>query len=115
MFGHMFFSCGISVMDEFAASCNGMYSHEFPSPQNAIFIFSILSYLGGGIIMPVVSVRTWPLDDDMKKQVIEGITAVFTDMNIPAQAVTVIIEEIPKENWGTAGEQHSVKFKNMGK
>lgn len=64
--------------------------------------------------MPVVSVKVWPLKAEMKKQIIEGITAVFTGLNIPAEAVTITLEEFPKENWGTGGEQHSVKFKDMG-
>lgn len=64
--------------------------------------------------MPVVNVKTWPMADDMKKNVITKITEVFTGLGIPAEAVTVIIDDIPKENWGTAGQQHSVKFKDMG-
>jgi len=32
-------------------------------------------------------------------------------MGIPAQAVTIVIHEIGLDNWGTGGEQHSVKFK----
>ena len=28
-----------------------------------------------------------------------------TDMGVPAKAVTVIIHDVAKENWGTGGEQ----------
>lgn len=60
--------------------------------------------------MPIVTIESWPLDKEKKKDIIKKITAVFTDMGIPAQAVTVVIHETQLENWGTAGEQHSVKF-----
>ena len=63
--------------------------------------------------MPVVSIESWPMDQEKKKKVIEGVTKVFTDMEIPAQAVTVMIHENPLENWGSAGEQHSIKFKDL--
>ena len=43
------------------------------------------------------------------------ITEVFTEMGIPAQAVTVVIHETELDNWGSAGEQHSVKFKDLKK
>ncbi len=32
-----------------------------------------------------------------------------------AQAVTVVIHETELDNWGSAGEQHSVKFKDLKK
>ncbi len=41
------------------------------------------------------------------------ITEVFTEMGIPSQAVTIIIHETELDNWGSAGEQHSVKFKDL--
>jgi len=60
--------------------------------------------------MPIVTVKTWPLKGEERAKIIKEVTNVFVEMGIPAQAVTVIIEEISKENWGTGGEQHSVKF-----
>lgn len=63
--------------------------------------------------MPVVTIETWPMDKDKKPEVIKKITDVFTGMGIPAQAVTVIIHETELDNWGTAGQQHSVKFKDL--
>ena len=53
------------------------------------------------------------MDNKRKAELIKKVTEVFVEMGIPAEAVTVIINDLPKENWGTAGEQHSVKFKDM--
>jgi len=63
--------------------------------------------------MPIVNIETWPLEKERKPVIIKKITEVFTEMGIPAQAVTVIIHETELENWGSAGEQHSVKFKDL--
>jgi len=63
--------------------------------------------------MPIVTIESWPMDNKQKPEVIKNITKVFTDMGIPAQAVTVLIKETELENWGSAGEQHSVKFKDL--
>lgn len=65
--------------------------------------------------MPIVNIESWPLEKEMKPIIIKKITEVFTEMGIPAQAVTVIIHETELENWGSAGEQHSVKFKDLKK
>ncbi len=61
--------------------------------------------------MPIVHIDTWPIDKDKKPIIIQKITDVFTSIGIPAQAVTVLINETEKENWGSGGEQHSLKFK----
>lgn len=37
-------------------------------------------------------------------QIIAGITKVFVDMDIPAQAVHVIVHEDPKAHWGIDGK-----------
>jgi 4-oxalocrotonate tautomerase len=34
-------------------------------------------------------------------------------MGIPAEAVEVLIHEVPKENWGVGGEQASEKLKHV--
>ncbi len=63
--------------------------------------------------MPVVHVFVWKgFSEEAKKRTIDGITKVFTGMNIPADAVEIIIHEIPKENWGIGGERASEKLKN---
>ena len=67
------------------------------------------------IDMPIVNIETWPLDKERKPVIIKKITEVFTEMGIPAQAVTVVIHETELDNWGSAGEQHSVKFKDFKK
>ena len=46
---------------------------------------------------------------EQKREIIEGITKVFTDQGVPPQAVTIIIQEIPKEQWGSAGVPASEK------
>ncbi len=63
--------------------------------------------------MPIITIETWPINSEMKKNIIKNITDVFSGMGIPTQAVTIVIHETPLENWGSAGEQHSVKFKDM--
>ena len=63
--------------------------------------------------MPIVTIETWPMEKEKKPEVIKKITEVFTGMGIPEHAVTVVIHENQMENWGTGGEQHSVKFKDL--
>jgi 4-oxalocrotonate tautomerase family enzyme len=63
--------------------------------------------------MPNIIIETWPIPQERKTDLIKKITKVFTESGIPAQAVTIIIHETPLDNWGTAGEQHSVTFKEM--
>ncbi|MCX6711010.1 MAG: tautomerase family protein [Candidatus Woesearchaeota archaeon] len=65
--------------------------------------------------MPIVNIETWPIEKEKKPVLIKKITEVFTEMGIPAQAVTVLIHETALENWGSGGEQHSVKFKEVRK
>jgi len=69
--------------------------------------------------MPVVTIEMWPMKPDQKPGLIRNVTDVFVGMGIPAEAVTVVIHETVHDNWGSAGEQHSVKFrdiiKGMGK
>jgi 4-oxalocrotonate tautomerase len=55
--------------------------------------------------MPVVIVNMWPgRDDNAKRRIAEGITKVFEKENIPSDAVTVIMHEIPKSDWARAGK-----------
>jgi len=63
--------------------------------------------------MPIVTIETWPMDKTKKPELMKKITDVFVEMGIPAQAVTVVIHENGLENWASAGEQHSVKFKDL--
>ena len=61
--------------------------------------------------MPVIKIDCWPLDKEKKPEVIEKITKVFTDIGVPADAVTIIIQEHDKEDWGKAGKQASTMSK----
>jgi 4-oxalocrotonate tautomerase family enzyme len=63
--------------------------------------------------MPIVTIETWPIPQDRKPELIKKITKVLTEWGIPAQAVTILIHETQMENWGTAGEQHSITYKEM--
>ncbi len=63
--------------------------------------------------MPIVNIETWPLKPEQKPAIIKEITDVFVKQGIPAQAVTVLLHETQLENWGSAGEQHSIKFKDL--
>jgi 4-oxalocrotonate tautomerase len=64
--------------------------------------------------MPIIHVYVWRgFSKEAKKKVISGITNVFAEINVPREAVEVIIHEIPKENWGVGGEQSSEKFRHI--
>jgi 4-oxalocrotonate tautomerase len=55
--------------------------------------------------MPVIHVNMWKgISEEKVKQIIAGITNVFIDMDIPPQAVEVIVHEIPKSHWGIEGK-----------
>ncbi len=63
--------------------------------------------------MPIIHVNVWEDFGEKKaKTVIKGITKVFVDLGIPARAVEVIIQEIPKSHWGIEGEPASEKLKD---
>ena len=63
--------------------------------------------------MPIVTIETWPMEKERKPELMKKITDIFVDFGIPAQAVTVVIHETQLDNWGSGGEQHSVKFKDL--
>ena len=65
--------------------------------------------------MPTIIIESWPLKKEMKKEVIKKITDVFTGYGIPKEAVSVIIHESSLDNWGSGGEVHSEKFKELKK
>jgi 4-oxalocrotonate tautomerase len=55
--------------------------------------------------MPVVIVEMWEgRTIEQKKQLTEGITSAFVKINIPAQAVLIILKDNPKHNWAAGGE-----------
>ena len=65
--------------------------------------------------MPVVKIDMWSGRSEVQKEVIiKKVTdAIVESCDCPKEAVTVVITDIPKENWGSAGEQHSKKFKDI--
>ncbi len=55
--------------------------------------------------MPVVVVHMWSgRDEKAKRRIAEGITKVFENEKVPADAVTVIMYDVPKGNWSEAGK-----------
>jgi 4-oxalocrotonate tautomerase len=64
--------------------------------------------------MPVVNVNVWKgFGKEKAEAVIKGITKVFVDLDIPENAVEVLVNEIPKSHWGIGGIPASEKFKDM--
>jgi 4-oxalocrotonate tautomerase len=42
-------------------------------------------------------------DEEAKERIIRGITEVFVKEGVPPEAVTVVIQDVPRENWGMGG------------
>lgn len=58
--------------------------------------------------MPVVRVDMWEgRTEEVKEKLIKGITKVFTETGMRPEWVTVIINDVPKTNWGSGGKQAS--------
>jgi len=54
--------------------------------------------------MPVVTVEWWEgRTVEQKKQLVQGITSVMTNMDIPSEAIHIIIKDVPKHNWAHGG------------
>jgi 4-oxalocrotonate tautomerase len=54
--------------------------------------------------MPVVHVNVWKgFGEEKTKAVIQGITKVFVDLDVPEHAVEIVVHEIPKTHWGKGG------------
>ena len=61
--------------------------------------------------MPIVQISVWEgLAPENKKKIIEGITKVFEEIEIPKEAVQIVIYESPKMNWATGGQLHSERY-----
>jgi 4-oxalocrotonate tautomerase len=64
--------------------------------------------------MPIVHVYVWKgFSNQAKRKVIAGITKLFAEIGVPAEAVEVVIHEVSKKDWGVGGEQASEKLKNI--
>ncbi|MBL7084096.1 MAG: tautomerase family protein [Candidatus Aminicenantes bacterium] len=60
--------------------------------------------------MPIIHVNAWEgLGPEKAKTIIQNITKVFMDMEVPPQAIRVIIHEVQKTHWGIGGEPASEK------
>ncbi|MFO7695869.1 MAG: tautomerase family protein [Anaerolineae bacterium] len=58
--------------------------------------------------MPIVQVQVWQgFGEDRARRLIEGITSSFEGVGVPAGAVQVIIQEIPRTHWGVGGQVSS--------
>ena len=59
--------------------------------------------------MPIVRISMYPgRDEATKEKLIQSVTqAVSDNAKCPPEAVTVVIDDIPKENWGFGGKQAS--------
>jgi len=62
--------------------------------------------------MPLVNVDLWEgRKVEEKKRLVAGITDLFVEITgCPKEAVTVIIRDVPKHNWGIGGQLCSEKF-----
>lgn len=59
--------------------------------------------------MPIVRIELWPgRDEATKEKLIQSVTKSVCDIvKCPQEAVTVVIQDIAKENWGIGGKQAS--------
>ena len=55
--------------------------------------------------MPIVKIEMWSgRDAALKEKLIKNVTGTVCEtIKCPPEAVIVVIEDIPKENWGQAG------------
>lgn len=62
--------------------------------------------------MPILRLETWEgLDKETKRDFVESATReTCRVLGCPPEAVTVIIDEVSKENWGAAGELCTERF-----
>lgn len=59
--------------------------------------------------MPVIEVKMWEgRDDKLKAKIIKDITDIFVSTGVPASAVTVLLTEYPKKNWGEGGKPANI-------
>lgn len=64
--------------------------------------------------MPVIHVNVWKgFEQEKIDYIIKNITKVFTDLDIPAEAVEILIHEVPQSHWGTGGLSCAEKFKDV--
>ncbi|MFJ8623345.1 4-oxalocrotonate tautomerase DmpI [Kitasatospora sp. NPDC093550] len=55
--------------------------------------------------MPIVTIQQGPREAGQKRALVEKVTGAFVEaLGVPAESVSVWIQEYPAENWGTAGK-----------
>ena len=55
--------------------------------------------------MPVVIVEMWEGRTlELKRDLVRNITESFVKLDFPREAVQVILNEVPKHNWGKGGK-----------
>ena len=60
--------------------------------------------------MPVVIVEMWEgRTIEQKRQLVEGITSVMVNMEIPRESIRIILKDNPKHNWAIGGKLASEK------
>ena len=65
--------------------------------------------------MPIVDVKVWQgFGEERVRDVIKGITDSFVQVGIPAQAVHIVITEVPRTHWGEGGQQASARTHPKG-
>jgi 4-oxalocrotonate tautomerase len=58
--------------------------------------------------MPVVIVEMWEGRTlEQKETLIRGITRAFEQIGTKAEALHIVIHDVPKSNWGVGGQQAS--------
>ena len=64
--------------------------------------------------MPIVRVEMWAgVTSELKRCIAKGITDVMVDsVKCPVEAVTIIFDEVPKDNWVIGGKFCSDTFKD---
>ncbi len=61
--------------------------------------------------MPVVIIEMWEgRTDEQKEKLMKGIFKAFEEIDVPPEALNIIIHDIPKTNWGLRGGQASKLF-----
>lgn len=58
--------------------------------------------------MPVVIVEMWEgRTVEQKEKLIQGITKAFEAVGTKAEAVSIVLHDVSKNNWGSGGKQAS--------
>ncbi len=62
--------------------------------------------------MPILRVSLWAgKTKDEKAKLAKALTdTMVATTKVSAEAVTIMFEELPKENWATGGQLHTEKF-----